>query len=103
MIVAGSRRPTHSRPTFVTPFCRPYRAGRFLAAYLGLKPEAESLSPFGTKRRIAVSPFRRLAHSPFRPPAPPFRSTISPERPNCSNFPCAGVPELLQLLNSSIY
>jgi hypothetical protein len=31
-------------------FCRPFRAGRLFDRYLGLKPQAQSCSPFGTKR-----------------------------------------------------
>jgi hypothetical protein len=38
---------TPSRP--MHRFYRPYRAGRFMNRHLGLKPQAESCSPFGTK------------------------------------------------------
>jgi len=53
-------------PVFFAPFCRPFRAGSFLTTSLGLKPQAESLSPFGTKTLRAVSPYRRIAVSPYR-------------------------------------
>jgi hypothetical protein len=39
-----------------------------LNQYLGLKPQAESYSPFGTRTRpFARSPVRPFAHSPIRP------------------------------------
>jgi hypothetical protein len=36
-------------PTRGAGFYRPFGAGRFINRYLGLKPQAESCSPFGTK------------------------------------------------------
>jgi hypothetical protein len=34
---------------WLTHLCRPFRAGPSCAGYLGLKPQAQSCSPFGTK------------------------------------------------------
>jgi hypothetical protein len=45
---------------------RPEGADFVFCAILGLKPQAESLSPFGTALRAPLRPF---AVSPFRPPA----------------------------------
>jgi adenosylcobinamide-phosphate synthase len=47
------------RRRFVTIFCRPFRAGSFSVVNPGLKPRAESLSPFGTKAFEIVSELTR--------------------------------------------
>jgi hypothetical protein len=41
----------------ITPIFRPFRAGPFLDMLPGLKPQAESYSPFGTK---AQGPVRKI-------------------------------------------
>jgi hypothetical protein len=65
-------------------FYRPFRAGRFMNRHLGLKPQAESCSPFGTQKRafadtVDVSPIRPITLSPIRRFAP------SPTRYPCGS------------------
>jgi hypothetical protein len=40
----------------ITTICRPFRAGHFWDVFPGLKPRAESCSPFGTKTSLTAVP-----------------------------------------------
>ena len=66
-------------------FYRPLRGGPFFNRYLGLKPQAESFSPFGTQnlRELQFTP--ELLHSTRRLREPPVR------RSPCSMVPTAQI------------
>jgi hypothetical protein len=51
---------------------RPFGAGLVVGSDLGLKPQAESFRPFGTKR---FAPFRPIAVSPL--PVPPALRSLA--------------------------
>jgi hypothetical protein len=76
MIGGPFRQPLHS-------FYRPFRAGRFMNRHLGLKPQAESYSPFGTKSDTSLrdkniaSRCQRNMRTAFRPIGSEY-STLNP-------------------------
>ena len=44
--------------TRITNIFRPFRAGRCLGVFLGLKPQAESYCPLGAENRMLIQPIK---------------------------------------------
>jgi hypothetical protein len=70
------RRSIWSPPTHQ--FYRPFRAGRFMNRHLGLKPQAESCSPFGTKPDIPLRDKPRALVGRFVARTPPNEPDETP-------------------------